>query len=196
MWIAHRHQVAVFATGGIGGVHRGAAEGAGSFDVSADIEALATLPLTVVCAGPKSILDLEATREILETRGVTLIGYRTDEMPAFYSRQSGLPVDQRCDTIEAIADIVRARDLLQRPSAILVMAPLPENQEIPAAEIAPLIEAACEEARARGLRAAQLTPYLLGRIRALTGGRALEANLSLLKQNARLAAEIARSLGV
>lgn len=195
MWIAHKHDMQVFATGGIGGVHRGVVPGSGSMDVSADMQALAEIPMTVVCAGPKSILDLEATREMLETRGVTLIGYQTDEMPAFYSRQSGQPVDVRCDTADEIAAIIRERDRLGLQSAILVAAPIPVDYEIPADELEPAVEAAIEEAHKLNLRAAELTPFLLMKVREFTDGRSLDANLVLLRQNAQLAGEIALHLG-
>ena len=159
------------------------------------MQALGEIPMTVVCAGPKSILDLEATREMLETRGVTLIGYKTDEMPAFYSRQSGQPVDVRCDTTEEIAAIIRERDRLGLHSAMLVTAPIPEDHEIPADVLEPVVEVAIEEAHELNLRAAELTPFLLMKMRELTDGRSLDANLVLLRQNAQLAAEIAVHLG-
>jgi pseudouridine-5'-phosphate glycosidase len=189
MWLAHRHNVQVFATGGIGGVHRG-----GGFDISNDLEALAQVPMVVVCAGAKAILDLPATREMLEMRGVTVIGYQTDEMPAFYSRTSGLPVDIRCDTPEAVADVVRARQDLGLPGATLVTVPIPEAAAIPREEIEPAIAQALEEADARGLRSAEVTPFLLARLGELTGDRSLRANLALLENNARVAARIARVL--
>ncbi|WP_456424992.1 pseudouridine-5'-phosphate glycosidase [Rhodocaloribacter sp.] len=195
MWVAHRHGIRVFATGGIGGVHRGdGPPGAGSFDVSADLEALAQTPVAVVCAGPKAILDLPATREVLETRGVTVAGYGTDEMPAFYSRSSGLPVDVRCDTPEEVADLIRARRDLGLPGAVLVTVPVPEAAAIPRAEIEPAIAEAHEEAARRGLRSAEVTPFLLARLAERTGERSLRANLALLENNARVAAAIARAL--
>lgn len=194
MWIAHQQGIQVFATGGIGGVHRGLLPGSGSTDVSADMQALSDIPMTVVCAGPKSILDLEATREMLETRGVTLIGYQADEMPAFYSRQSGQPVDVRCDTAEEIAAIIQERNRLGLRSAILVTAPIPADHEIPADVLEPVVENAIEAAHKQNLRAAELTPFLLMKIRDLTDGRSLDANLVLLRQNARIAAEIALHL--
>jgi len=195
MWVAHQKGIRVFATGGIGGVHRGAGPpGTGSFDVSADIEALAQTPVTVVCAGPKAILDLSATREMLETRGVTVAGYQTDEMPAFYSRHSGLPVDIRCDTPEDVADLVRARTSLGLPGATLVVVPVPEASAIPAEEIAPAIEKAHAEALEQSLRSGEVTPFLLSRISALSGERALRANVGLLENNARVAARIALAL--
>ncbi len=195
MWVAHRHGIRVFATGGIGGVHRGAGPpGTGSFDVSADLEALARTPVTVVCAGPKAILDLPATREVLETRGVTVVGYGTDEMPAFYSRSSGLPVDVRCDTPEEVADVIRARHALDLPGAVLVTVPVPEDAAIPHETIEPVIAEAHAEAASRGLRSAEVTPFLLARVAERTGERALRANLALLENNARVAAAVARAL--
>lgn len=195
MWLAHRAGIAVFATGGIGGVHRGSGPpGTGSVDVSADLEALARIPMVVVCAGPKAILDLPATREVLESRGVTLVGYGTDEMPAFYSRSSGLPVDVRCDTPEAVADLVAARDALGLPASVLVTVPVPEADEIPAEALAPALDRAHEEARTRGLSSGEVTPFLLARLGALTEGRTLHTNRVLLEHNARVAAAIARAL--
>lgn len=195
MWLAHRAGIAVFATGGIGGVHRGSGPpGSGSFDVSNDLEVLAQLPMVVVCAGPKAILDLPATREALETRGVPVVGYRTDEMPAFYSRTSGLPVDVRCETPEEIATLYRAHRSLGLSAALLVTNPIPEAAAIPAAAIAPVIEQAHAEAQAQGLRAAAITPFLLKRLGELTGARSLRANIALLENNARLAAEVAVAL--
>jgi len=151
--------------------------------------------MVVVCAGPKAILDLEATREVLETRGVTVVGYQTDEMPAFYSRTSGLPVDVRCDTPQEVAALVQARHRLQLRSALLVTVPVPADAEIPADEIAPAIDDGLAEATARGLRSAAVTPFLLRRLGELTGDRSLRTNLALLRQNARIAAQIATSLG-
>jgi pseudouridine-5'-phosphate glycosidase len=194
MWIAHRHGIRVFATGGIGGVHRGARPGTGSIDVRADLEELAQTPVAVVCAGPKAILDLPATREVLETRGVTVVGYGTDEMPAFYYRNSGLPVDIRCDTPEEAAAIVGARRRLGLPGAVLIAVPIPPEDALNRADIEPAIEQAHAEAGARGLHSAEVTPFLLSRIAALTGRRALEANIALLRNNARVAAAIAVAL--
>ncbi len=189
MWIAHRSGIEVFATGGIGGVHRG-----GGFDVSNDLEALARLPMVVVCAGAKAVLDLAATREVLETRGVTVVGYGTDELPAFYSRESGLPVDARCDTPAEVAALVHARRRLALPGAVLVAVPVPEEAALARREIEPAIEEALAEAEARGLRSAAVTPFLLARLAELTAGRSLRTNLALLERNARVAAQIARAL--
>ena len=189
MWIARRFGIAVFATGGIGGVHRG-----DGFDVSADLQELAQTPVIVVCAGAKAILNLPATLEYLETFGVTVVGFGTDEFPAFYSRSSGLAVDVRCDTPAEVADIWRAQQALGLPGGLLVTVPVPEENELPAAQIEPIIAQAVEEAGAQGLRSAEVTPFLLSRIAELTGEASLQANLALLRQNARVAAEIAVAL--
>ena len=189
MWIAQRFGIEVFATGGIGGVHRG-----DGTDVSADLQELAQTPVIVVCAGAKAILDLPATLEYLETHGVTVVGYGADELPAFYSRSSGLPVDVRCDSAAEVAAIWRAKQRLGLPGGLLVAVPIPAEAEIPAAEIAPAIEQAVAEAAARGLRSAAVTPFLLTRLAEITGERSLRANLALLKHNARVAAAIAVAL--
>ena len=193
MWIAHRFGVQVFATGGIGGVHR-TAGGVAGVDISADLQELAQTPVIVVCAGAKAILDLPATLEYLETFGVTVVGFGTDEFPAFYSRSSGLPVDVRCDDAAEVAAIWRAKQALGLPGGLLVTVPVPPAEEIPAAEIEPIIAQAVGEAEARGLRSAEVTPFLLSRIAELSGARSLRANLALLKNNARVAAEIAVAL--
>lgn len=189
MWIAHRFGIQVFATGGIGGVHRGQGT-----DVSADLQELAQTPVIVVCAGAKAILDLPATLEYLETHGVTVVGWQTDDFPAFYSRTSGLPVDVRCDTAEEVAVLWRAKQSLGLPGGMLVAAPVPEDEEIPAEEIEPAILQAVQEAAERGLRSAEVTPFLLGRLAELTGERSMRTNLALLKNNARVAAQIAVAL--
>ncbi len=189
MWIAWRAGIQVFATGGIGGVHRG-----NGFDISADLQELAQTPVIVVCAGAKAILDLPATLEYLETFGVTIVGWQTDEFPAFYSRSSGLPVDVRCDSAAEVVAIWQAKQRLQLPGGLLVTVPVPAADEIPAAEIEPLIARAVAEAEAKGLRSAQVTPYLLSRLVALSGERSLHTNLALLKQNVQVAAQIAVAL--
>ncbi len=197
MWVAHRFGIQVFATGGIGGVHRGSSSGAnsgGGSDISADLQELAQTPVIVVCAGAKAILDLPGTLEYLETFGVTVAGYGTDEFPAFYSRSSGLPVDVRCDSPEEIVAIWHARQKLGLPGGLLVTVPVPVDEEIPAAEIEPAILQAVAEAEAQGLRSAEVTPFLLTRIAQLSGERSLRANLALLKNNARVAAQIAVAL--
>lgn len=189
MWIAWRAGIEVFATGGIGGVHRG-----NGFDISADLQELAQTPVIVVCAGAKAILDLPATLEYLETFGVTVIGWQSADFPAFYSRSSGLPVDVRCDSADEVVAIWRAKQRLQLPGGLLVTVPVPAEDEIPAAAIEPLIIQAVAEAAEQGLRSAQVTPYLLSRLVALSGERSLHANLALLKQNAQIAAQIAVAL--
>jgi pseudouridine-5'-phosphate glycosidase len=186
MWIAHRFGIHVFATGGIGGIHRGDLS-----DVSADLQELAQTPVVVVCAGAKAILDLPATLEYLETHGVTVVGYGTDEFPAFYSRGSGLPVDVRCDGPHEVAAIWQAKQALDLPGGLLVTVPVPEDEEIPASEIEPVIVQAIDEAMQGGLRSAEVTPFLLSRIAQLSRDRSLRSNLALLKNNAAVAAEIA-----
>ena len=194
MWVAQRFGIQVFATGGIGGVHRGAG-GAVSNDISADLQELAETPVIVVCAGAKAILDLPATLEYLETHGVTVVGWQTDAFPAFYSRSSGLAVDVRCDSAAEVAALWRAKRALGLPGGLLVAAPIPAADEIPAAEIEPTILQAIDEAAARGLRSAEVTPFLLGRLAELTGERSLRANLALLENNAHIAAQIAVAVG-
>ena len=193
MWIAHRAGIELFATGGIGGVHRSREPGP-STDISADLQELARTPLIVVCAGAKAILDLPATLEYLETHGVTVIGYGAEEFPAFYSRSSGLPVDIRCNTPQEVADIWRAKRSLDLAGGLLVAVPVPQEDEIPAAQIEPQIEQALADSDAAGLRSAEVTPFLLRRIAELTGDRSLRANLALLRNNARVAAAIAVAL--
>ena len=189
LWLAHRHGISVMATGGIGGVHRG-----DGTDVSTDLHALATVPMAVVCSGAKAILDLPATREVLETHGVTVVGYGTDEMPAFYSRSSGLPVDARCDTPEDVAALVLARRDLALPGAVLVTVPVPEAVALPPEAVEPALTQALSEAESLALRSAEVTPFLLKRLSDLTGERALRANIALLENNAFVAAQIARAL--
>jgi pseudouridylate synthase len=191
MWIAQRFGIETFATGGIGGVHRG-----DGTDISADLQELAQTPVIVVCAGAKALLNLPATLEYLETHGVTVVGLGTDEFPAFYSRSSGLPTDVRCDTPQEVAEIWRAKRALGLPGGLLVAVPIPVADEIPAQEIEPAIEKAVQEAEQQGLRSAQVTPFLLTRINQLTGERSLRANLALLKNNARAATEIALALAL
>ena len=193
MWIAHRAGIELFATGGIGGVHRSRAPGP-STDVSADLQELAQTPVIVVCAGAKALLDLPATLEYLETHGVTVIGYGTEEFPAFYSRGSGLPVDICCNSPQEVAEIWRAKRALDLAGGLLVAVPVPEEDEIPAAQIEPLIEQALADSEAAGLRSAEVTPYLLRRIAQLSSDRSLRANLALLRNNARVAAAIALAL--
>lgn len=191
MFIAHHFGIEVFATGGIGGVHRGAV-----FDISADLPELARTPVVVVCAGAKAILDLPATLEWLETHGVTVIGYGADEFPAFYSRQSGLPVDVRVDSAAEVAAIVRAKRQLGMQNGLLVCVPVPAEAELPAPVVEPAIEQALSEAAARGMRGKALTPFLLARVSELTGEASMRTNLALLENNAHVAAQIALALAI
>jgi len=186
---AHAAGIRVFATGGIGGVHRGAA-----YDVSADLPQLARRPLIVVCAGAKAILDLPATLEMLETLGVPVVGYRTGEFPAFYSQSSGLPVSARADTPEEVAEIALAHWGLGLDSAILVAVSPPGESALPAGDMEQVIEQALLEAQEKKIRGQAVTPFLLARVSELTGQSSLKANLALLLNNARVAAEIAVAL--
>lgn len=183
--------IEVFATGGIGGVHRGAVH---SWDVSADLHELARTPVTVVCAGPKAILDLPRTLEVLETLGVPVIGYGTGDLPAFWSRQSGLEASDRIDTPGEIAAAHRARAALGIEGGQLVCNPIPADAEIHRTEIEPMIETALREAEASGVTGKDVTPFLLARMLELSDGRTLDANVALILNNARLAARIATSL--
>lgn len=188
--LAHAAGLKVFATGGIGGVHRGAAE---SFDISADLAALARYPIITVCAGAKAILDLAKTREVLETLGVPIIGYQTDELPAFYSRASELKPDVRAETPEQIARIAAIHWQLGF-TGVLVVAPVPAADEIPADEIKDVIDEALTAAAEQGTSGKAVTPFLLARIAARTAGRALQANMALLRNNAQLAGAVAYAL--
>lgn len=180
--------IRVFATGGIGGVHRGAEL---SFDVSADLQELARTPVAVVCAGAKAILDLPKTLEVLETLGVPVIGYGCDELPAFYSRASGLAVPLRRDSAAEIAEVMQTKWKLGLGGGLVIANPIPAAAEIPAAEIAGHIETALAEAEAQGIQGKEVTPFLLARLEQLSGGASLDANIALVLNNARLAAEIA-----
>lgn len=181
--------VEVFATGGIGGVHRDA-----PFDESADLLELARHPLVTVCAGAKSILDLPATLERLETLGVTVLGYGTDEFPGFFTRETGLPVSARVNTAAEVAAIVRAAQRLGRRSGILVCVPPPEAEALGRDEVERAVDAALRETRKEGLRGPSVTPRLLAAVERVTGGRTLAANLALLESNAAIAADIAVAL--
>jgi len=190
MIAAHRAGIRVFATGGIGGVHRGAEA---SFDISADLAELAQTPVTVVAAGAKAILDLPKTLEVLETSGVPVIAYGQDEFPAFWSRSSGLVAPLRMDDPATIARAARLRAELGLPGGQLVANPIPAADEIPRQTLAPVIAAALAEADRQGIAAKAVTPFLLDHIFHATGGASLTANIALVKNNARLAAEIARA---
>ena len=179
----------VFATGGIGGVHRGA-----PYDISADLPELGRSPLVVVCAGAKSILNLPATLEVLETQGVPVIGYGTDEFPAFYSRESRLPVNARVDSPEEAARLAKMHWEMGLESAILVVQPPPVEAALPHGEIEAVIRQTLAEAEEKHISGAAVTPFLLSRVSELSGGASLQANLALLRNNARLAAQISTAL--
>lgn len=188
--LACKHaSIKVFATGGIGGVHRDA-----QFDVSADLQALATIPMIVVCAGAKAILDLPATLEYLETMSVPVVGYGTDEFPAFYSRESGLDVSANLGTPQDIVDFAKAHWSTGLQSAVLVANPVPVADAISRSEMEPYIAQANKKAHEKGIHGKALTPFLLQHINLLTKGKSMSANLSLLLNNARLAAQIASAL--
>ncbi len=186
MFVSEMAGIKVFATGGIGGVHKES-----SFDISTDLHALAEIPMIVVCAGAKAILDLPATLEYLETMGVPVVGYQTDEFPAFYSRESGLDVSVRLDSPAEIAEFAKAHWNLGMRSAVLVANPVSEAEAISKSEMDPIISKASAEAIQQGIHGQKLTPFLLNRINELTQGKSLHTNLALLLNNARLAAQIA-----
>ncbi len=190
MIVAHRAGIRVFATGGIGGVHRGA-----PFDVSADLLELGRTPIAVVCSGAKSILDLPLTLEVLETQGVPVVGLGTDTLPAFYSRSSGLPVDVSVPTPREAAKIIFAAHALKAQHGVLVTVPVPEKDALPAEKMEDAIRRATAEADAKKIHGKAATPFLLGRVADLTGGDSRRANVALLVNNARVAAEIAVALG-
>ena len=186
VWLAHRAGIKVFATGGIGGVHRGSLP-----DVSADLPELARTPMIVVCSGAKIVLDLPATREWLETHAVTVAGYQCDELPAFYSRSSGLPIDVRVESAADVADIFRTQRALGIESALLVVVPVPARFEVAAEELQTVLTTALEDAEWKGITGPALTPFLLSQMAERSGGATLQANIALLENNARVAAEIA-----
>ena len=189
MWIAHRAGISVFATGGIGGVHRGSLP-----DVSADLPELARTRMIVVCSGAKIVLDLPATREWLETNGVTVVGYGCDELPAFYSRMSGLAVDMRAETPDEIAQLALAHQALEMEGAILVTVPVPEAAEVPQELLQQTLDEALQEAVRQQISGRDLTPFLLSRMASQSGGATLRANISLLENNARVASQVAIAL--
>lgn len=189
MILAHMAQIPVFATGGIGGVHRGH-----PFDVSADLLELGRTPVAVVSSGAKSILDLPATREVLETQGVTLVGYGTDEMPAFFARHSGLPVDVRLDTPGAVATLLRAHRALDLQSGLLITVPAPAEAALNADEAEAAAAQAAREADEQGIHGPSSTPWLLRRVAEITEGRSMAANIALLRNNGRVAGQIAAAL--
>ena len=185
MIIAHMAGIKVFATGGIGGVHRGAET---TMDISADLEELAQTPVMVVCAGAKSILDLGLTLEYLETKGVPVIGYGTEELPAFYTRQSGFKVDYRIDTPAELAAAFKASHAIGLPGGMLVTNPIPEEYSMPADVINAAIDQAIAEANTKGIHGKATTPFLLARVAELTGGDSLASNIRLVYNNAKVAA--------
>jgi pseudouridylate synthase len=190
MWVAERAGIRVFATGGIGGVHRDAGQ---SGDVSADLTALSRFPVAVVCAGAKAILDLPRTREMLETLGVPVLGLGTSELPAFYRRESGIPVDRRCDSVEDCAAVALAHWALGG-AGVLIGNPIAAADELPRELYERTLAGALAEAQARGVRGRAVTPFLLDQLRERTGGASVAANLSLLRGNARVAAALAGAL--
>lgn len=189
MILAHLAGIEVFATGGIGGVHRGH-----PFDISADLTELGRTPVTVVCSGAKSILDLPATLEVLETQGVSVLGFRTDELPSFYSRTSGLAIDQRVESPEEVAQIIEARRALQYDNGMLVTVPVPEAEALAADTAEAAIVQATREADEQGIYGSKATPWLLRRVVELTDGRSLKANVALLRNNGFVAAQIATAV--
>ena len=191
MIIAHMANIRIFATGGIGGVHRGAAQ---SFDVSADLQELAHTPVAVVCAGAKSILDLRLTLEYLETHGVAVIGYQTDQLPAFFTRDSGHKVDYRLDTPAAIARVLHAKWALALAGGMVIAHPIAQEFAMSGQVIDAAIERALADATQQGIGGKETTPFLLARVAQLTGGDSLAANIALVLSNARLAAQLSKAL--
>lgn len=188
MFVAYRAGIKVFATGGIGGVHRGF-----PLDVSADLNELANTPIITVCSGGKIVLDLPATREWLETNGVSILGYKCDELPAFYSSVSGLYVDQKIDSIMEVVEIAAARDGLGLTNAILLTVPVPHNFEIESSALDRFLNAALDLAKQENITGKSLTPFLLEKMSDLSDGKTLAANIALLENNAKVAAEVAVS---
>ncbi len=191
MILAERAGIDVFATGGIGGVHRGAEN---NFDISADLEELAETSVAVVCAGPKAILDLPLTLEYLETKGVPVIGYQQDEMPAFWSRQSGCMLHERYDTSLDIARFIITKNACGLKGGVLITNPIPEADEIPFEEVSGYIDDALAACAEKGISGKDITPFMLDHIRHITDGRSLSANVALVVNNARLAAQIAADI--
>jgi len=191
MMVAEMAGIKVFATGGIGGVHWGAEK---TFDISADLQELARTPVVVVCSGAKSILDLPLTKEYLETMGVPVIGFRSEELPAFYCRESGLKVDYVVDNEVEAAKIIRAMQDLGLRGGMIIANPVPEEYALSMKYMNEMIEGAVRAAEKEGVKGKKLTPYLLNKIKELTGGKSLKANIGLVKDNARVGAKIAREL--
>jgi len=188
-WIAHRAGIRVFATGGIGGVHRGTLP-----DISADLPELERTPIIVVCSGAKIVLDLPATREWLETHGVTVVGFQCDEMPAFYSRKSGLPVDVRVNSANEVVEIFNAQRALQMNTALLLTVPVPPEFEVDAEQLRRVLNEALGKAERQGISGRDVTPFLLAQMAQFSDGATLRANISVLENNARVAGEIAKAL--
>lgn len=189
IWIAHRAGIQLLATGGIGGVHRGSLP-----DVSADLPELARTPIVVVCSGAKIVLDLPATREWLETHGVTVVGYQCDALPAFYSQKSGLSVDATVNSGKEVAELVKAQRALGVESALLVTVPVPSAAEVPSELLNRVLDDALKEAEKSRIGGRELTPFLLSRMAEQSGGATLRANIALLENNVRVGAEIALAL--
>lgn len=189
MTVAHAAGIKVFATGGIGGVHRG-----NSFDISSDLPTLARIPMIVVCSGAKAILDIPATKENLETNGVPILGYKTNELPAFYSIHSGIKVDRQVNNAEEIVSIALNQWKLGLSSALLVTVPPPSELEIPASQVEMQIKEALEEAKKNNISGPAITPFLLLKVNEITKGKSMRVNIALLKNNARIAAKIAVAL--
>ncbi|MBA2334237.1 MAG: pseudouridine-5'-phosphate glycosidase [Blastocatellia bacterium] len=187
--IAYKSGIKVFATGGIGGVHRGRER-----DISADLPELSKTPIIVVCSGAKIVLDLPKTREWLETHGITVLGWQCEEMPAFYSQASGLTVDERVEDAKDVVRIAKARDELEMMSSILVTVPVPKEFEINAVELENFLNDALAAAEKEKIGGKEITPFLLARMSEKSGGKTLAANIALLENNARIASEIARSV--
>jgi pseudouridine-5'-phosphate glycosidase len=188
MYLAHLAGISVFATGGVGGAHQGAA---GSFDISADLQELGRTPVTVVCAGAKSILDLPLTMEILETMGVLVLGYRCDHLPTFYTRGGSVAVPHRVDDVETLAAVLTAKRELNLPGGVLVANPIPEVDALAEDQVAAWIEVAHRRAAAAGVNGAALTPFLLSALDEISAGECLRANVALVRNNARLAGRLA-----
>jgi len=191
MIIASMAGIPIFATGGIGGVHRG---GASSMDISADLQELAKTNVAVVCAGAKAILDLQLTMEYLETQGVAVIGYQTNELPAFFSRKSGVALDYRMDSAEELANFLHTKSKLQLSGGVVIANPISEADELPLQQMNTAVEQALQEAEEQGIRGKENTPFLLSRIEQLTGGDSLASNIKLVCNNAALAAKVAVAL--
>ena len=191
MQIAYLAGIDVFVTGGIGGVHRKAEE---TFDISADIKALSEFPVTVVCAGAKAVLDLPKTKEMLESKGVPVLGFQTDKLPAFYLRDSGLEVDYRVDSGNEVANIIKNNMLLENRNGVLVNVPIPQEDELNRSNFNKIIDELIQEVEEKNIRGKDITPYLLSRIKEETSGKSVDANISLVKNNLKAGCQIAKAL--